>query len=92
MLTGSEPLTDREAVRTQTHTNTGITLQRYNWRTVLEEEESMGFKLPHSALPSMNVLISKKLHILRPAIEYVQQIGKSKKVRARSRCRVFGVI
>lgn len=28
----------------------------------------------------MKVLISKKLHILRPAIEYVQQISTPKKV------------
>lgn len=29
----------------------------------------------------MKVLISKKIHLLRPAIEYVQQISRTKKVR-----------
>lgn len=41
----------------------------------------MGLKIENSGLPPMKVLISKKLHILRPAIEYVQQISKPKKVR-----------
>lgn len=41
----------------------------------------MGLKIQNSSLPPMKVLISKKLHILRPAIEYVQQISKPKKVR-----------
>lgn len=41
----------------------------------------MGLKIQNSGLPPMKVLISKKLHILRPAIEYVQQISKPKKVR-----------
>lgn len=45
------------------------------------EEDSMGVKIQNSGLPPMKVLISKKLHILRPAIEYVQQISKPKKVR-----------
>lgn len=38
----------------------------------------MGLKIQNSGLPPMKVLISKKLHILRPAIEYVQQISKPK--------------
>lgn len=41
----------------------------------------MGLKIQNSSLPPMKVLISKKLHILRPAIEYVQHISKPKKVR-----------
>lgn len=41
----------------------------------------MGLKIENSGLPPMKVLISKKLHILRPAIEYVQQVSKPKKVR-----------
>lgn len=41
----------------------------------------MGLKIQNSGLPPMKVLISKKLHILRPAIEYVHQISKPKKVR-----------
>lgn len=41
----------------------------------------MGLKIQISGLPPMKVLISKKLHILRPAIEYVQQMSKPKKVR-----------
>ena len=41
----------------------------------------MGLKIENTGLPPMKVLISKKLHILRPAIEYVQQISKPKKVR-----------
>lgn len=40
----------------------------------------MGLKIENSGLPPMKVLISKKLHILRPAIEYVQQVSKPKKV------------
>lgn len=41
----------------------------------------MGLKIQNSGLPPMKVLISKKLHILRPAVEYVHQISKPKKVR-----------
>lgn len=41
----------------------------------------MGLKIQNSGLPPVKVLISKKLHILRPAIEYVQLISKTKKVR-----------
>lgn len=44
------------------------------------EEESMGLKIEKSGLPPMKVLISKKLHILRPAIEYMQLISNPKKV------------
>lgn len=40
----------------------------------------MGLKIQNSSLPPMKVLISKKLHILRPAIEYVQHVSKPKKV------------
>lgn len=40
----------------------------------------MGLKIQHAGLPPMKVLLSKKLHILRPAIEYVQQISTPKKV------------
>ncbi|KAA8594539.1 hypothetical protein FQN60_011674 [Etheostoma spectabile] len=47
--------------------------------TQLLQEDSMGLKIENSGLPPMKVLISKKLHILRPAIEYVQQISKPKK-------------
>ncbi|XP_016531099.1 STE20-like serine/threonine-protein kinase isoform X2 [Poecilia formosa] len=39
----------------------------------------MGLKIQNSGLPPMKVLISKKLHIIRPAIEYMQQISKPKK-------------
>lgn len=41
----------------------------------------MGLKIQNSGLPPMKVFISMKLHILSPAIEYVQQILKQKKVR-----------
>lgn len=41
----------------------------------------MGLKIENSGLPPLKVLISKKLHLLRPAIEYVQLISKPKKVR-----------
>lgn len=41
----------------------------------------MGLKIQNSGLPPMKVLIAKKLHILGPAIEYMQQISKPKKVR-----------
>lgn len=40
----------------------------------------MGLKIEKSGLPPMKVLISKKLHILRPAIEYMQLISNPKKV------------
>lgn len=44
-------------------------------------EKKMGLKIQNSGLPPMKVLISKKLHILRPAIEYMQLISNPKKVR-----------
>lgn len=50
-------------------------------RKSFTEEDSMGLKIQNTGLPPMKVLISKKLHILRPAIEYVQQIANPKKVR-----------
>lgn len=40
----------------------------------------MGLKIEKSGLPPMKVLISKKLHILRPAIEYMQLISNPNKV------------
>lgn len=40
----------------------------------------MGVKIEKSGLPPMKVLISKKLHILRPALEYMQLISNPKKV------------
>lgn len=40
----------------------------------------MGLKIEKSGLPPMKVLILKKLHILRPAIEYMQLISNPKKV------------
>lgn len=40
----------------------------------------MGLKIQNRSAPPVKVLISKKLHILRPAIEYVQQISQPKKV------------
>lgn len=67
VLSKSEPLTDREPARTH--------------RKSFTEEDSMGLKIQNTGLPPMKVLISKKLHILRPAIEYVQQISNPKKVR-----------
>lgn len=50
-------------------------------RLIYLKEDSMGLKIENSGLPPVKVLISKKLHILRPAIEYVQLISKPKKVR-----------
>lgn len=80
MLSRSEPLTHREAVRTHshTHTDTGNTAAKGLFCT---EEDSMGLKIQNSTLPQVKILISKKLHILRPAIEYMQQISNPKKVR-----------
>jgi len=49
----------------------------------------MGLKIQNSGLPPMKVLISKKLHIIRPAIEYMQQISKPKKVRLSKDVDVF---
>lgn len=80
MLSKSEPFTDREPVRTHSciHAQTGNTAAKGLFSV---EEDSMGLKIQNSGLPPMKVLISKKLHILRPAIEYVHQISKPKKVR-----------
>lgn len=41
----------------------------------------MGLKIENGGLPPVKVLMSKKLYILWPAIEYMQQISKLKKVR-----------
>lgn len=81
MLTKSEPLTYREA---EGHIHTPTQEILYNAAAkglFFAEEDSMGLKIQNSSLPPMKVLISKKLHILRPAIEYVQHISKPKKVR-----------
>lgn len=41
----------------------------------------MGLKIQKSGFPPVKVLISKKLHIIRPAIKYIQQVSKPRKVR-----------
>lgn len=78
MLSKSEPLTDRQPVRTHSVTHTGNTADK---GLIHLKEDSMGLKIQNSGLPPVKVLISKKLHILRPAIDYVQLISKQKKVR-----------
>lgn len=81
MLSNSEPLRFRQtgAEDTDRHKCTASAATEGSLRT--EENSTMGLKIQNSSLPPMKVLISKKLHILRPAIEYVQQISKAKKVR-----------
>lgn len=82
----SEPLTYREAeqdtfIHTPTHTHTQEIQYNAAYGGLFGAKDPMGLKIENSGLPPMKVLISKKLHILRPAIEYVQQISKPKKVR-----------
>lgn len=72
----SEPLTHREDTSVHTAHRSTPRLTDCSVRT----KSSMGLKIENSGLPPMKVLISKKLHILRPAIEYVQQVSKPKKV------------
>ncbi|XP_029004556.1 STE20-like kinase b isoform X1 [Betta splendens] len=68
----SEPLSYIEAERGTLRIYSAV-LRR------LLSESSMGLKIQNSSLPPVKVLVSKKLHILRPAIEYVQEISKLKK-------------
>lgn len=41
----------------------------------------MGLKIQNSSFPPIKLIISKKMHILRPAIDCLQQVSKPRKVR-----------
>lgn len=49
------------------------------------QTDPMGLKIQNSGLPPLKVLLSTKLHIIQPAVEYVQQISKPKQVRLLTR-------